>query len=535
MLNIVRNAAASAIFTALCLSQVSAEPVKSLRCEYLVNPLGIHETAPRFTWIIDSDRRMAKQTAYQVLVASSPEKLTRRQGDLWDSGIVKSEESAQVVYAGSALASRERCWWAVRVWDRYDKAGPWSSPAMFSMGLMQPGDWSAKWIAAAPVVRETTGIQKVVIIKAIYSADDGTATRDVTSLVASQAASGAGNIRVTNQAMGGDPSYQHRKHLHVDYEVNGKRQSAWKSLKTRAWIFRASAVSAVSAQDVRSIKADCKRNALYNSARRIRGSYRRKASRRPSAGSGMDRLPQAHKVSGAYDVTNLIGVGRNALGAMVANGWYCGHLGNGGFQYYGTVPALLAQLEITYKDGGADRIVTDTSWKAHAGPVLSSDLMLGESYDSRQELSGWDKPDLTETDWSSVKLHEDEPTEKVKTAEVPLDPQISEPVRVTGTIKPKAYKETGQGHWTFDLGQNMVGVVKLKVNAPAGTAITIRHAEMLNPDGTIYTVNLRGATSVDHYITHGGGEETWQPRFTFHGFRYVEISGLPGNTLGSIR
>jgi alpha-L-rhamnosidase len=229
----------------------------------------------------------------------------------------------------------------------------------------------------------------------------------------------------------------------------------------------------------------------------------------------------------AYDVTGLVGAGPNAIGAMVANGWYSGHLGNGGYQYYGKIPALLAQLEITYKDGSTERVITDTSWKSHAGPILSSDFMLGEGYDSRQELAGWDKPGLSETEWSPVSLHEDEPTDKVKIADVPLDPQVSEPVRETGTIKPKALKETGPGRWTYDLGQNMVGVVRLKINAPAGTAVTIRHAEMLNPDGTIYTVNLRGAPSVDHYATRGGGEETWQPRFTFHGFRYVEISGLP--------
>src|SRR5580700_11267867 len=136
MLKFVRNAAALALAAALCISYASAEPVKNLRCEYLVNPLGIHESAPRFTWIIDSSRRGAKQTAYQVLVASSPEKLKRLQGDLWDSGMVVSDESAHVVYAGAALTSREKCWWTVRVWDGSGQGGPWSAPSMFSMGLM---------------------------------------------------------------------------------------------------------------------------------------------------------------------------------------------------------------------------------------------------------------------------------------------------------------------------------------------------------------------------------------------------------------
>src|SRR5580700_2316318 len=160
MLKFVRNAAALALAAALCISYASAEPVKNLRCEYLVNPLGIHETSPRFTWIIDSARRGAKQTAYQVLVASSPEKLKRMQGDLWDSGKVVSDESGHVVYAGSALTSREKCWWMVRVWDRFDQAGPWSVPAIFSIGLLHPDDWSAKWISAAPVVKASPNTPK---------------------------------------------------------------------------------------------------------------------------------------------------------------------------------------------------------------------------------------------------------------------------------------------------------------------------------------------------------------------------------------
>ena len=220
--------------------------------------------------------------------------------------------------------------------------------------------------------------------------------------------------------------------------------------------------------------------------------------------------------------------GENAIGALVAHGWYSGHLGNGGYQFYGKVPALLAQLEVTYTDGSTERVVTDTTWKMHVSPILSSDFMLGESYDARQELAGWDRPGLDETGWTAAGLHEDLPAaNKEPIAKNNLEPQISEPVRVTGEIKPKLLNEPAKGRWTYDLGQNMVGVVRLKISAEAGTRLTLRHAEMLNPDGTIYTTNLRGAVSTDHYVARGGGVEIWQPLFTFHGFRYVELTGVP--------
>jgi alpha-L-rhamnosidase len=144
--------------------------------------------------------------------------------------------------------------------------------------------------------------------------------------------------------------------------------------------------------------------------------------------------------------------------------------------------------------------------------------MMGEDYDARLERADWASPGLDEDGWLPVTLH-DAPS-------VPLESQTMEPVRQLLLLKPKAVKQTAPGSWVYDLGQNMVGVVRLKVSAPAGTKVTIRHAEMLNTDGSIYTKNLRRAPSIDHYICKGGGVETWQPRFTFHGFRYVEISGL---------
>ena len=220
-----------------------------------------------------------------------------------------------------------------------------------------------------------------------------------------------------------------------------------------------------------------------------------------------------------YDVTGLLKPGDNAVAALLANGWYCGYIGNGASQAWGKHPALLAQLEVTYDDGSVQRIVTDQTWRVHSSPVVSSDFMLGESYDARLEIPGWDEPGLDDAAWQAATVRRESPR--------PLDGQVMEPVRVTGELHPKTIRQPTPGCWIFDLGQNMVGVVRLKVAAPAGTKITLRHGEMLNPDGTLYTANLRGAPSIDTYICKGGGSEVWQPRFTFHGFRYVELTGLP--------
>jgi alpha-L-rhamnosidase len=162
-----------------------------------------------------------------------------------------------------------------------------------------------------------------------------------------------------------------------------------------------------------------------------------------------------------YDVTSLVKHGANTLAGLVGNGWYCGHVGWFGIQQYGKIPALLAQLEVTYADGSAETIVTDDTWKLHAGPIISSDLQMGENYDARQEITGWDQPGLYVSNWTAA-------------TEIPescsLDEQVDQPVRETGELHPKSMTNTdsNRGQWTFDLGQNMAGVVRIKVSAPAG-------------------------------------------------------------------
>lgn len=223
----------------------------------------------------------------------------------------------------------------------------------------------------------------------------------------------------------------------------------------------------------------------------------------------------------SYDVTNLLSRGGNAIGAILADGWYAGYLGFGKKrEHYGSEPRLFVQLEIEYADGGRETVVSDKSWKAGYGPHLEADFLMGESYDARKEMPGWDTAGFDDSGWEAVAL-----TDKVE-GKVQSYPGVT--VQETQQIKPVKLIEPKKGTYVFDMGQNFAGWVRLKVKGKAGTKVVLRFAEMLNPDGTIYTKNLRKARCTDTYILAGKGEEIWQPSFTYHGFRYVEVTGYPG-------
>ncbi|MBV1939014.1 glycoside hydrolase family 78 protein [Streptomyces sp. BV286] len=222
-----------------------------------------------------------------------------------------------------------------------------------------------------------------------------------------------------------------------------------------------------------------------------------------------------------YDVTTLLRPGANAIGAYVAPGWYAGNVGMFGPHQYGEHPALLAQLEVDYADGTSERVTSGTHWRAAPGPIVSADLLSGETYDARKETSGWTSPGFDDRAWPGVRAAGD--------AAPPLIvAQPDGPVRVAEELPVKRVTEPEPGVFVFDLGQNMVGSVRLRVSGDAGTTVRLRHAEVLNPDGTLYTANLRTAAATDTYVLKGSGEETYEPRFTFHGFRYVEVTGFPG-------
>jgi alpha-L-rhamnosidase len=222
------------------------------------------------------------------------------------------------------------------------------------------------------------------------------------------------------------------------------------------------------------------------------------------------------------DVTALLQPGANVLGALLGDGWFVGRVGWDGLYQYkqvSTHPLFNAQLEITYADGSTDVIATDNSWKGGPGEVAGSDDQLGEVLDARQ-AAPWDEASFDDSPWAAATV-EDHPG-------IALDPQLGPPVRQLLELAPKKISQVG-GSWIVDFGQNFVGHVRLAARGPAGALIHVSHAEMLNAGGTIYNENLRSAISLDTFTLKGGGaRETFEPHFTFHGFRYVEITGYPG-------
>ena len=229
-----------------------------------------------------------------------------------------------------------------------------------------------------------------------------------------------------------------------------------------------------------------------------------------------------------YDVTSLLRPGRNALGAMLADGWYRGRIGfSNQRNVYGHKLGLLLQLRLTYVDGRTEVVTSDGGWRATPGPIRAADIYDGETYDARIEQPGWTTAGFDDHSWQPVRVA-GAPNEHLVTP-------VSPPVRRIEEIRPVAILHTPAGETVFDLGQNMVGWVRLRVQGPAGTVVTLRHAEVLDRAGNLYTENLRAAAQTDRYTLSGRGIEVYEPRFTFHGFRYVAVGGYPGvPTLESI-
>jgi alpha-L-rhamnosidase len=420
--------------------------ISNLRCEYLTDPLGIDERAPRLSWTLSSRRRGARQTAWWVLVASSPAQLARGRGDRWDSGRVEGDATAHLVYAGRRLRSRDACHWRVQVWDEHGAAAV-SAPARWTMGLLQARDWQARWIAADPE---------------ILRRDPGAITPTPT--------------------------------------VPG----------TPAWFRREFTVAGA-----------VRRATIYASARGLFELHLggRRVGEDLFAPEWTDYDRRLHYRT--YDVTGQVRAGRNVLGAVLGDGWWSGYVGwqETRGRYGSLENSLLVQLEIEFANGRRRMIATDDSWRCNTGPILFSDFMMGEAYDARRERTGWDQAGFDDTDWRPARV--------VAPPAAPLVAQRSPPVRVMQTLAPVSLVEVGPGRFIFNLGQNITGWVRLRLRGKAGTRVRLRHGERLDAAGRLYTANLRRAKATDTYILKGDGTEVWEPRFTFHGFQYVELTGLP--------
>lgn len=605
-------------------SIINAADVGEVRCEYRINPQGIDNPNPRLNWIILSNQRAETQTAYQILVASSKELLAADTGDLWDSGRVQSNQSAEVEYAGKPLLSRTACFWKVRIWDRNGKPSNWSAPASWSMGLLTPSDWSAQWISdpilADPANRPLTPIHcyrselavrpdaakwivldlaraqqmdAVEIVPArpkkentdfrtpmyplrfkveIANNPDFSDAKFVVDKTGSDfpsprkgpyrfdfAPATARYVRLTvvrlahwdaqdfGLALGGLAVFDGQQSIAVGanvkcsdsmesqywskrFLVDGEGEAAV-TLATDAPALAAGfpnvqAKSTVSRVPMLrrefNLAGNVKRATLYVTARgfyevHINGKKVGDELLAPGFTDYDVRLQYQ-----TYDITRLLSRGPNAIGAFVGYGWYCGHMNLHDLRcIYGYFPQFLAQLEIELTDGTKITLNTDGQWRSTLdGPVRWSDLLDGEGYDCRREMPGWDKAGFDDHTWSQVWMQ--------PRNQVPLVSQVCQPVRKICEFSPVSVREVKPSVYVYDFGQEITGWCRLKVNGLAGTDVRLRHSERISPDGNLDAKNLWGVQQEEDYMLDGHGPHIFEPHFTYHGFRYVEVSGLPG-------
>ncbi|MFA6562306.1 MAG: family 78 glycoside hydrolase catalytic domain [Verrucomicrobiia bacterium] len=589
--------------------QGSSAPVNSglapnqLRCEYRVNPLGIGETAPRLSWIVESSERGQLQTAYRVFVASSEVALAEKTGDLWDSGKVASDETTGVIYGGKPLVSGQRCFWKVKVWDRHGVASEWSAPALWTMGLLNAEDWKAEWIGFDKA-RLNTDLPDAPLESAkwIWQASDKPLNAkaghrlfvstlalptDIKIAKAELLAISDDNYKfvINSNLVSSGTAWQRAKATDVTQRLHGGdnslRAEVWNATDGPAGLLAKIVITTADGKKITHVTDGSWKTAASPGANwhkrdldiakwpaaRVLGDYGmqpwgkakllsvtlppvpflrtgfrtdKPVTRATLYATGLgifDVHLNGKRVSDdwfnpgwteyakrvyyrAYDVTKLVRAGDNALGAVLADGWFSGYVGYGNNRdHYGKLPRVRAQLNIEFADGTTAVVGTGPNWKAATGPLLESDFLMGETYDARLAMDGWDAPGFDDGKWELVVVGSSEVQPKVEAHPGP-------PVVVFAELKAKKITEPKKGVYVLNMGQNFAGVARLKVKGAPGQKIVLRFAERLNPDGTIYTTNLRSARCTDTYICRGGGTEVWTPRFTFHGFQYVEITGL---------
>ncbi|MDG5789096.1 family 78 glycoside hydrolase catalytic domain [Evansella sp. AB-P1] len=488
--------------------------IKMLRVENIDNPIGIDVDVPRFSWKMQSNVRGQKQTAYQILIASTPEKLTDKDADIWNSGKVVSNETVSIKYNGKDLSISTRYFWTVNVWDKEGRFIHTEEQAYFETGLKSSNGitgWDgAKWISMAGKEPKSPGapmFRKETILKG--------KVKDARLYVS---ALGIYDVYINGQKLG-----IIKKDTKFVYEL---LPPGWTNYDT---------------------------NINYMT----------------------------------YDVTNYIQKDSVALAATLGNGWWNGRISkgsrkNGETVYYNDEKnelALLAKLFIIYEDNSTQSIVTDlqSGWKAtDSGPVRSDDIYDGESYDATKEIKGWTEPEFDDAHWKEVKEHtymQDYPNATVtayhgETAQIMDDlDQVPQSITTYTSIINKESSANDLGEIKidrtktitipedanrselviskgdtviYDLGQNMVGVPKLTVKGQKGSQIKMRFAEMLNDNsegadgavGSIYVANLRTAKASDYYTLKGAPSgESYQPIFTYHGFRYIEITLTSGESV----
>ncbi|MEA2605249.1 MAG: alpha-L-rhamnosidase, partial [Chloroflexota bacterium] len=411
---------------------MTALPVAiDLRTDRRIDPIGLDEPRPRLSWRVELAKPAARQASFAIEVASQP--TFARTTIVWArTGVVGADPA--IVYDGPRARSRERRVWRVRLVDDRGAEGPWSAPASWEAGLLDPDDWGARWIAWIDPARASWSSRSPILRRSFRL--PGAAVR--------------GRAYVTALGL-------------VELTING-----------------------------RPVGADRMAPGWTDYGQRIQ--YR------------------------TTDVLDLLQPGENVVAARLGRGWFAGDVGQFGAEQYGDYPALMARIEVDLVSGQRLVVATDASWRAHPGPLVADDLLMGESCDARDEPTGWDRPGFRDEGWRPVIVRA-APGGR-------LAAQRDAGVTVVDELEPRGVTSVGPGRQIVDFGQNIAGHVRIRAAETAGTTMTIRHAEALDHEGGLYTANLRTARQTDTYTFRGEGHEVFEPRFTAHGFRYAEIAGL---------
>jgi len=423
--------------------------IHETRVEYLKSPEGIDVMQPRFSWLLKGNGRNRSQSAYQIAVASSVEKIANGEADIWDSGKVNSSETNQIEYNGIPLESDTKYFWAVKVWDEAGRESAWSQTAHWSMGLLKFSNWKGIFIGHDVGYNKTDKYDSLYLPPARYLRKSFKLQKKIKKATAYTTALGLYELRLNGKKVGDD------------YFLPG-----WTDYNKR----------------------------LYYQT---------------------------------FDITDRVNAGENVIGAIIADCWYAGYVGYALLvrldkvrEFYGVNPSFMGQIQIEYEDGSTEIIASDRSWKANVGAIREADIIMGETYDARLENSGWDLADYDDSEWKIPKVYT-HPNGK-------LEAHPGTKVKNTEVLKPIAMTEPSPDNYVFDLGKNIAGIAELKVQGPKGTKVQLRFGEILKSNGQIQTENLRKARATDTYILKGEGEEIWQPKFTYHGFQFVEVTGYPG-------
>lgn len=453
------------IWNLSCITGNSEIIITDLKCEYLENPLGIDVSVPRLSWKLEATSDIVfdkKQEAYQILVATSPDRLSEPLADLWNSGKIASDATNQIAYKGKTLTSEEKCFWKVKVWNGENESTPWSKVDFWNMGLLTASDWSAKWIGDQP------DLTQKIYKESLDNFDE------------------KGNDLKENIRPIPPPSPILRKKFTVSSEV----EKAILYVSALGYYHIGINGGKIGDQVLGPEWTDYNKRVQYQ----------------------------------VYDVTQHLRTGENVLFSLLADGWYLGMLGPTRWHrdyplrgVYGNDRRLLAQLAIDYTDGTRQIVGTDGTWKINTeGFIISADNFLGQKIDARNIPEGWETIAFDDSSWKNA--YEDQKIEKT------LKAQKNEPIRVHKQLSPITISSWAD-KYIMDFGQNITGWTRLKIRGENGDKVKIRHGEMLNLDGSLYTQNLGAAIQEDDYILSGRAD-VFEPFFTYHGFRYIEISGL---------